>query len=101
MTTLSAHLVASVFLLGQAACIGVSFPRNTSPEPRTPEVKRNAGKGDNVLESPAFAPKPVIGKQPPHLLLARDGTQCTVSSSKYERARLGTSVWCIWSETGR
>jgi hypothetical protein len=40
--------------------------------------------------------KPVIGKREPAQLVAEDGTTCHTTKSKYERARPGQRVWCVW-----
>jgi hypothetical protein len=48
-----------------------------------------------------FGPKPVVGKEKPSRLLARDGTSCVVSPKKYESTILGTTVWCGWMQTDR
>jgi hypothetical protein len=87
-----------VALLAQAACILVPMGKRapTRPEERDPRSPTTLadGRGDQ----PGFGLKPVVGKQPPSVLLARDGTQCTVSEEKFERVILGTSVWCVWTK---
>jgi hypothetical protein len=54
---------------------------------------------DRERDGVPFGPKPVVGKQKPSRLLARDGTSCVVSPKKYESTVLGTTVWCGWMET--
>ena len=56
---------------------------------------------DRERQGVPFGPKPVIGKQKPSRLLARDGTSCVVSPQKYESTILGTTVWCGWMEKDR
>lgn len=99
MTALSSRLT-SALLLAQVACIGVPIP-GARRKPGVGETVPTNTRGSDPLNSPALAPKPVVGKQPPHLLFARDGTECTVSQKKLERTVIGASVWCVWNEAGR
>ena len=102
MATPVTWILSSALLLGQVACVGLSLRwGNTPAEPLTPESKRNAGHSSNILDADALVPKAIIGKQPPNVLFARDGTYCTVSADKYDRIVPGASAWCIWSQSGR
>ncbi len=40
--------------------------------------------------------KPVVGKRAPMQLVAEDGTTCNTTSSRFQRARPGQRVWCVW-----
>lgn len=40
--------------------------------------------------------KPLIGKRQPNLLLADDGSSCSTTRARWERARTGQRVWCLW-----
>lgn len=44
--------------------------------------------------------KTVDFKEDPATLLARDGTLCTVTVSKYRNVKLGDRVWCHWRTRG-
>jgi hypothetical protein len=41
-------------------------------------------------------PKRVTGKQEPNLLLADDGTSCTVTADRYREVQLGKYAVCAW-----
>ena len=41
--------------------------------------------------------KMVIGKEAPLNLIAEDGTRCETSKDRFERTRIGSKVWCLWS----
>jgi hypothetical protein len=47
--------------------------------------------------APSLARKLVVGKEPPVTLIAEDGTRCITSRDRFERTRIGTEVWCVWS----
>lgn len=96
MTTPSIRLVAACLVLCQVACVGFAIP-GTRRKPGEADIGRKVYDNDG-LGAPAFLPKPVIGKQPPHLLLARDRTECVVSAEKFEKTVIGTSVWCVWTD---
>jgi hypothetical protein len=91
-----AHLAAVTLLVAQAACT-LPFARSRRPEPGI----RGTTTGADALLGHALASKPVSGKEPPHRLLARDGTSCTVSPDKYEKVIIGRSVWCVWTDLDR
>jgi hypothetical protein len=100
MTSISFRLGTAGLLLVLAGCIAIPIP-GRQHDPRVNSVGDMARGDGELLDSPAFAPKPVIGKQPPHLLLARDGTECIVSQEKFERTAIGRSVWCVWTHSAR
>lgn len=41
--------------------------------------------------------KPVTGKREPAYLIAVDGTECTVSTKKFKKVKVGDAVFCLWS----
>lgn len=41
--------------------------------------------------------KLVIGKEGPLDLIAEDGTRCQTSKERFEKTRIGSKVWCLWS----
>jgi hypothetical protein len=41
-------------------------------------------------------PKRVTGKQHPNILLAGDGTSCTVSDERYRKVQVGKHEICAW-----
>lgn len=41
--------------------------------------------------------KLVIGKEAPLDLVAEDGTRCQTSKDRFERTKIGSKVWCLWS----
>jgi hypothetical protein len=43
-----------------------------------------------------FMPKRVMGKQEPNILLASDGTSCTVTAERYRDVQLGKYELCAW-----
>ena len=85
-------------LVAQWACIPIPIGKRAPTRPATPEPAGPVARKTTDHNPTAFGPKPVVGKQPPSLLIARDGTQCTVSEDKFERTIIGTSVWCVWTE---
>lgn len=48
-------------------------------------------------ESPGLERKPLAGKREPTLLIAHDGSSCATTRNRWERARPGDRVWCVWS----
>ncbi len=41
--------------------------------------------------------KLVISKEAPLDLVAEDGTRCQTSKDRFERTKIGSKVWCLWS----
>ena len=100
MTTILTRAALFVVLVAQGACIAIPMGKRAPTRPENPEPGSPAARATTRRDAPAFGLKPVVGKQPPSLLLARDGTQCTVSEDKFERTIIGTSVLCVWTEAG-
>lgn len=49
---------------------------------------------------PEFAAKLVVGKEPPTELIAEDGTRCLTSRKRFDRTRIGSEIWCVWTDGG-
>ncbi len=47
-------------------------------------------------EAGSFRPKTVQAKEPPNILIAIDGTRCSVSADRYESTNEGDVAWCWW-----
>ena len=57
--------------------------------------------GRHGTEAPAeFAPKLVVGKVPPTELIAEDNSRCITSKDRFDRTRIGSEVWCLWTGGG-
>jgi hypothetical protein len=41
--------------------------------------------------------KLVVDKAAPLDLIAEDGTRCQTSKDRFERTKIGSKVWCLWS----
>ncbi len=41
--------------------------------------------------------KVVSDKQEPNILWAADRTRCEVDQKKFEDAKVGDTVWCVWT----
>lgn len=41
--------------------------------------------------------KLVVEKAAPLDLIAEDGTRCQTTKYRFERTRIGSKVWCLWS----
>jgi hypothetical protein len=50
-------------------------------------------------DPPSLDRKLVVGKDGPVTLIADDGARCITSRNRFERARIGSEVWCVWSGT--
>ncbi len=101
MTTRFGYGVAAALILGQVACISIPIPGGTREEPGYAGGRRPTSRSADPSGGPALASKPVIGKEPPHKLLARDGTSCVVSRDKFERVSIGAPVLCVWDASNR
>jgi hypothetical protein len=44
-----------------------------------------------------FARKLVMGKVAPNELIADDNSRCVTSRERFDRTRIGSEVWCLWS----
>jgi hypothetical protein len=53
-----------------------------------------------VDPAPSLGRKLVTGKEPPVTLIAEDGTRCLTSRDRFERTRIGSEVWCVWTGGG-
>jgi hypothetical protein len=74
--------VAVVLACGLSGCMTV--PLHTQGQ-RSPEPSKVLGR------------KLVIGKEAPLDLIADDGTRCETSKERFERTKIGSKVWCLWS----
>ena len=74
--------VAVVLSCGLLGCMAV--PLHTQGQ-RSPEPSRVLGR------------KLVIGKEAPLDLIADDGTRCETSKDRFERTKIGSKVWCLWT----
>ena len=102
MSTLISRMFCLSLLVGQGACIAVAVPRiNPSPDPAPGGKGRGVRQGLTIVDSPAVGSKAVVGKQPPNLLIAQDGSQCTVPQEKYAQVALGRPMVCIWGDPVR
>lgn len=100
MTAPLVRVIATAsLLLGQSACMVLGSRKSKLPE--LGDHLRARGHVDKGLIGPALGPKPVRGKEPPTRLLARDGSSCIVSRQKFEQTTIGTSIWCVWTDTNR
>src|SRR5688500_1452210 len=59
------------------------------------ETPRPAAQGRSTPER-GIIPKRVTGKQEPNLLLADDGTSCTVTADRYREVQIGKYAVCAW-----
>ena len=86
-----------VLLLALTAVGCVSWQRGNGqlPNPATPPPRpgMTANSGSGV---PEISQKPVDGKSAPATLIAKDGTRCTVSESKFRETSIGEKVSCAW-----
>jgi hypothetical protein len=71
-----------VLALGLSACATVPLHARGQ---RSPEPYKVLGR------------KMVVGKEAPLDLIAKDGTRCETSKDRFERTRIGSKVWCLWS----
>lgn len=80
-------LAALALLLGlsTAACVPLFMPTG------------GLRGGDTPAE---FAPKLVVGKEAPNELIADDGTRCITSRERFDQTRIGSEIWCVWSDGG-
>ena len=102
MSTLISRIFSSALLVGQGACVAIVIPGiDQSSDPDARGKQRGVGQGFTIMESPAFGSKAVVGKRPPNLLIAQDGSQCTVSHEKFGQVALGRPMVCIWGDAVR
>ena len=74
--------VAVVLACGLSGCMAVPLHMRGQ---RSPEPYKVLGR------------KVVIGKEAPLDLIADDGTRCETSKDRFERTKVGSKVWCLWS----
>ena len=74
--------------------VGTDGIRLGSDRPPPPSTPRSAT-ADTATTIP-LARKRVDSKEPPSTLIARDGTRCTVTASRYADIREGEYVVCAW-----
>jgi starvation-inducible outer membrane lipoprotein len=72
--------IAPVLLLALAGCTSIPLPHRPG-EP-----------------APLLSRKRVAAKRDPQVLVARDGTRCVTTEARFERARPGDRVWCLWTD---
>ena len=51
----------------------------------------------NPEPAEVLARKLVVGKEPPLDLIAEDGSRCLTTKDRFEKTRIGSKVWCLWS----
>jgi hypothetical protein len=81
--------LAAVFLLGACAL-----------EPLQPRRTAQPGVAGAPARPPAPARKEVVEKRDLSLLIARDGTICTVSEQVFRSTSVGDRVTCLWRRQG-
>jgi hypothetical protein len=78
------HTPISRAVLLNIAISGCMVPLHTSGQ-RSAEPAKVLGR------------KLVIDKAAPLDLIAEDGTRCQTTRDRFERTRIGSKVWCLWS----
>jgi hypothetical protein len=48
--------------------------------------------------APSLALKQVTAKRAPNQLVARDGSTCSTTDTRFARAQRGDRVWCLWRD---
>jgi hypothetical protein len=81
----SISILAGVLLLGACAL-----------QPLQPRRAAQPGVSGTVARPPAPARKEVVDKRDLAILVARDGTICTVSQEVFQNTRVGDRVTCLW-----
>jgi hypothetical protein len=51
----------------------------------------------NPEPAQVLARKLVVGKEAPLDLIAEDGSRCPTTKGRFEKTRIGSKVWCLWS----
>jgi len=86
--------LAAALLLSGCIWTGWPFHRNKPGEivlPQRPDPKQ-------AVATEGLGWKEVTGKREPHFLIARDGTECTVTAAKWEEFPIGTKAFCVWGK---
>jgi hypothetical protein len=84
-TLRSVAALVVLFGLSSGSCIPLSLPTR-------------GVRGGNA--PPALAAKLVVGKEWPNELIADDGTRCITSKERFDRGRIGSEIWCVWTDGG-
>jgi hypothetical protein len=53
--------------------------------------------GREADRAPVLARKLVVAKEAPADLIADDGTRCLTTERRFERTRVGSEAWCVWT----
>lgn len=77
---LAPALLVLTFLLDGCAAVPLHMRGQRSPDP-----------------SHVLGKKMVVAKEAPLDLIAEDGTRCLTTKNRFERTKLGSKVWCLWS----
>jgi hypothetical protein len=80
----TACTLMTMFLLGACALEPLQPRGSVRPE------------SDTRVRPPAPSRKEVVEKRDLNLLIARDGTRCTVSEQAYRSTSVGDHVTCFW-----
>jgi hypothetical protein len=72
--------VAPLLLVALAGCASIPLPHRHGER------------------APSLARKQVADKREPHDLVAIDGSRCTTTEKRFERAQRGDRVWCLWRD---
>jgi len=87
-------VVLAAVACSRPAYVGTDGVRVGGGRP-APRVAPRGGGADSA-PSPDLTRKLVAGKEPPSILIARDGTRCTVTARRYAETREGDYAWCAW-----
>lgn len=101
---MKASTLAAIGLVALVATQGCSFKFGRGAQPNLlPEMGLKSGQSTNRdgVSGQGYGLKQVKGKQEPTSLIARDGTTCTASKSKFDSTIIGRSVWCNWIDQKR
>lgn len=89
-----AMVLAATLLL--SGCIWTGWPLKQKP------LQPPSGRPDPQRATAVAGPgwKVVSGKREPNILIARDGTECTVQQQAWEDAAVGEKTFCFWRIPG-
>ena len=77
---LASALLVLTCLLDGCAAVPLNMRGQRSPDP-----------------SHVLGKKLVVEKEAPLDLIAEDGTRCQTTKNRFERTKIGSKVWCLWS----
>jgi hypothetical protein len=105
MRTRTGIVIGTLLLATLGGCVrplvpgsGRVFPPN---DVLPPHPGSTVGRPDSASSiRSGFSRKLVSGKQSPSLLIARDGSRCTVSEKRFADTKEGEQVWCAWTDGG-